>query len=75
MGAERSLPTRGAVAWTRGPVDGSTAPFFSFFLLDKSRNLSKFALVLLSASVERVGFSRMRDLKKKALRLLLAGSD
>ena len=40
-GAERPLPTRGAVAWTRGHVDASTAPFFSlFFLLDKSRKLS-----------------------------------
>ena len=29
--------------------------------LDKSRNLLKFVSVLLSASVERVGVSRMRD--------------
>ena len=29
--------------------------------MDKSRNLFKFVLVLLSASVERVGVSRMRD--------------
>ena len=34
--------------------------FFSFFL-DKSRNLFKFVSVLLSASVERVCVSRMRD--------------
>ena len=31
------------------------------FLKDKSRNLFKFESVLLSASVERVGASRMRD--------------
>ena len=58
MGAERPLPTRGAVAWTRQP------PHFLiiiFFFLDKSRNLSKFVSVLLSASVERVGVSRIRD--------------
>ena len=30
----------------------------------KSQNLFKFVLVLLSASVERVGVSRIRDLKK-----------
>ena len=50
-------------AWSRR-VDASTAPFFflSFFLLllDTSCNLSKFVSVLLSASVERVGVSRMR---------------
>ena len=37
---------------------------FSFFLIffkDKSCNLFKFVSVLLSASVERVGVSRMRD--------------
>ena len=32
-----------------------------FFLLDKSRNLFQFVSVLLSASVERVGVSRIRD--------------
>ena len=40
------------------------SPNFSdhnFFFIDKSRNLLKFVLVLLSASVERVGVSRMRD--------------
>ena len=31
------------------------------FYKDKSRNLSKIVLVLPSASVERVGVSRMRD--------------
>ena len=63
MGAERPLPTRGAVAWSRC-VDASTAPIFFlyfFLLLDKSRNLSKFVSVLLSASIERVGVSRMWD--------------
>ena len=55
---------RGAVAWTRGPVDGSTAPFFLLFLLDKSRNLSKFVLVLLSASVERESLSLVCGIKK-----------
>ena len=41
--------------------------FFLFLFLykDKSRNLSKIVSVLLSASVERVGVSRMRDFKKK----------
>ena len=34
--------------------------FFLLFL-DKSRNLFKFVSVLLSALVERVGVSRMRD--------------
>ena len=31
--------------------------------IDKSRNLIKFVLVLLSASVQRAGVSRMRDFK------------
>ena len=31
--------------------------------IDKSWNLFQFVLVLLSASVERLGVSRMRDLK------------
>ena len=31
--------------------------------IDKSRNLFKFVLVLLSASIERVGVSRMRHFK------------
>ena len=68
MGAERPSPTRpsyytrGALKTRGGCVDASTAPFFlSFFLLDKSCYLSKFVSVLLSASVERVGVSRMRD--------------
>ena len=66
MGAERPLPTRGAVAWTRGRMDASTVPFFSLFLvflffLDKSRKLLKFVSVLLSASVKRFDVSRMRD--------------
>ena len=43
-------------AWTR-----QLPHFFSLFVLDKSRNLSKFVSGLLSASVERVGVSRMRD--------------
>ena len=34
---------------------------FVCFSSDKSRNLFKFVLVLLSASVERVDISRMRD--------------
>ena len=34
---------------------------FFFFFKDKSRNLFKFVSVLLSASVERGGVSRMRD--------------
>ena len=33
----------------------------AFFLKDKSRNLFKLVSVLLSAAVERVGVSRMRD--------------
>ena len=41
-------------AWTRQP------PHFFLLFLDKSR-LSKFVLVLLSASVERFNVSRMRD--------------
>ena len=61
MGAERSLPPRGSVVWTRGRVyawthgrvDVSTAPFFSSFFLDKSRKLSKIVSVLQAASVER----------------------
>ena len=32
-----------------------------FFFIDKSRDLFKFVSVLLSASVERVGVSSMRD--------------
>ena len=36
----------------------------------KSCNLSKIVSVLLSASVERVGVSRMRDLKKKDIGML-----
>ena len=67
MGAERPSPPGGAVAWTRGRVyawtrgrvDTSTDPFF--FLLDKSRKLSKIVSVLQSASVERFNVSRMRD--------------
>ena len=35
--------------------------------LDKLRNLFKFVSVLLSASVEKVGFSRMRDFLKPCL--------
>ena len=35
--------------------------WWHFFLKDKSHNLFKFVSVLLSASVERVGVSRMRD--------------
>ena len=35
--------------------------FLIIFFKDKSRNLFKFVSVLLSASVERVGVSRMRD--------------
>ena len=35
--------------------------FYFIFLIDKSRNLLKFVSVLLSASVKRVGVSRMRD--------------
>ena len=35
--------------------------YFFFFFFHKSRDLFKFVLVLLSASVERVGVSRMRD--------------
>ena len=38
---------------------GLTTIFFFFFI--KSRNLFKYVLVLLSASVERGGVSRMRD--------------
>ena len=34
---------------------------FKKIKIDKSRNLFKFVSVLLSASVERVGVSRMRD--------------
>ena len=33
----------------------------AFFFIDKSRNLFKIVSVLLSALVERVGVSRMRD--------------
>ena len=33
--------------------------------MDKSRNLFKFVSVLLSASLERVGVSRMRDFSDK----------
>ena len=52
------------LVWRRR--QGGGVKFFSlffFFLLDKSRNLFKFVSVLLSASVERVGVSRMRDFK------------
>ena len=42
-------------------VDASTAKFFFFFFLDKSRKLSKIVLVLRSASVKRFDVSRMRD--------------
>ena len=46
--------------WVRGHVDASTASFFfSFFLLDKSRKLSKIVLVLQFASVER--FNRFKN--------------
>ena len=38
---------------------------FIFFVLDKSRNLSKIVSVLLSASVERFFVSRMRDFLKR----------
>ena len=36
-------------------------PLFYYFLFFFKDNLSKIVLVLLSASVERVGVSRMRD--------------
>ena len=64
-----ALKTRGgyrasiARAWSRC-LDAWTRqlPHFLFiFFLDKSRNLLKFVSVLLSASVERVGVTRMRD--------------
>ena len=43
-------------------MDASTGLFLSSsFFLDKPRKLSKFVSVLLSASVERVGVSRMWD--------------
>ena len=49
-----------AHAWSRR-VDASTAPyFFLLFFLEKSRKLSKFVSVLLSASVKRFDVSRMR---------------
>ena len=40
--------------------EGWCLPYAGFFF-DKSRNLSKIVLVLLSASVERFDVSRMRD--------------
>ena len=43
-----------------------------FFFIDKSRNLFKFVLVLLSASVEIVGVSRMRDFYIQQLFLLIS---
>jgi hypothetical protein len=45
-----------------GGGGGGPGKFFLniFFYKDKSRNLSKIVLVLLSASVERVGVSRMQ---------------
>ena len=56
-----ALRTRGGCrAWMR-----QSHHFFSFFL-DKSRNLSKFVSVLLSASVERFNVSRMRDFFNRA---------
>ena len=39
----------------------SLLPFCGIFFIDKSCNLFKFVSVLLSASVERVGVSRMLD--------------
>ena len=45
----------------RGGAGWGVFFFNSFFYKDKSRNLSKILLVLLSASVERVGVSRTRE--------------
>ena len=42
----------------------ATACGRNYVFLDKSRNLFKFLPVLLSASVDRVGVSRMRDFYK-----------
>ena len=47
--------------------------YIYFFFVDKSRNLFKFVLVLLSASVERVGVSRMRDFLINGLTLVQSG--
>ena len=40
---------------------GQLFAILAMFFKDKSRNLFKFVSVLLSASVERVGVSRVRD--------------
>ena len=54
-------------AWTESPPQRGPSPHFRVdqvrfsVRIGKSRNLSKIVSVLLSASVERVGVSRMRD--------------
>ena len=54
-------PSKSPLAGEGGGRFGGWGIFILFFYKDKSCNLLKFVLVLLSASVERVGVSRMRN--------------
>ena len=55
-------------------VEQSQASPGSANKIDKSCNLFKFLLVLLSASVERVGVSRMRDFFMIMILMVMIGS-